>query len=84
MLRARDTLMERKMKLDVGIWGIEEELLKEAIKELPNASDISPKLVGDGYGHDCPQSPIHTCVYDEGEDPCMDTCLFCGDPWERK
>ena len=83
MLRARDILMERKMKLEVGIGGIEDELLKEAVKELPEVPGI-PRLVGDGYGHDCPESPIHTCVYDEDEDPCLDTCLFCRDPWERK
>lgn len=32
--------------------------------------------------HEC-TSPIGVCVYDE-EDVCRDTCLFCGDPEERK
>jgi hypothetical protein len=34
--------------------------------------------------HDCPFSPIETCVYDDQNDPAHDTCLFCGDPEERK
>ncbi len=83
LLRAHDILRERKMKLEVGIFHVEDELIKEAVKEL-KVKPREPKLVGDGYGHECPESPIDTCVYDEDEDPCMDTCLFCGDPWERK
>ena len=97
MIKARDTLMERKMKLDVGIRSIEEELVKEAEKiyivclqvksemegtEIPEIGCL--EMVGDGYGHDCPPSPIDNCVYDTSEDPAKDTCIFCGDPWERK
>ena len=97
MLRARDTLMERKMKLAVGVSNIEDELIKEATKvykvclevksemegiEVPEIGDLA--LVGDGYGHECDLSPIDICVYDVDEDPVMDTCVFCHLPQERK
>ena len=97
MIRARDILMERKMKLDVGISCIEEELVKEAEMVYEVCLEVKSKIegeekpeigclemVGDGYGHECPRSPIDNCVYDTSEDPAMDSCVFCGQPWERK
>ena len=27
---------------------------------------------------------IGTCIYDRWDDPAMDSCLFCGEPYERK
>ena len=33
---------------------------------------------------ECKRSPIQICVYDEKEDPCLDDCIFCGEPDERK
>jgi len=33
---------------------------------------------------DCEKSPVGKCVYDFLEDPCMDSCIFCHDPEERK
>jgi hypothetical protein len=27
---------------------------------------------------------IGTCIYDRWNDPVMDSCLFCGEPYERK
>lgn len=29
-------------------------------------------------------NPTGYCVYDELEDPASDSCLYCGDPYERK
>jgi len=29
-------------------------------------------------------NPFPLCVYDEGEDPALDNCLYCGEPYERK
>jgi hypothetical protein len=34
--------------------------------------------------HDCPESPIGLCVYNNADDPCNDFCLVCGKPHERK
>ena len=34
--------------------------------------------------HECADSPIDRCVYDEEEDLCCDHCLVCGMPEERK
>lgn len=39
-------------------------------------------LVGGHY--DCDDSPTGNCIYDGFEDPCLDECLFCGQPDERK
>lgn len=33
---------------------------------------------------ECEKSPVDTCVYDFFQDPCHDSCIFCGDPRERK
>jgi len=32
----------------------------------------------------CEESLIGKCIYDNFEDPCLDSCLYCGDPYERK
>ena len=40
-------------------------------------------LVGSQY-HQCDQSPIEICVYDNSEDANHDSCLFCHQPEERK
>lgn len=32
----------------------------------------------------CAPSPLGKCIYDAREDPCLDMCLLCGDPDERK
>lgn len=36
-----------------------------------------------GY-HECKDSPIGICFYDNMEDPALDDCLICGEPDERK
>jgi hypothetical protein len=33
---------------------------------------------------DCEKSPIGTCIYNKFEDPAMDGCIFCHEPYERK
>ena len=33
---------------------------------------------------DCPTSPFGLCMYHIIHDPCHDTCVFCGNPEERK
>lgn len=33
---------------------------------------------------DCPTSPSGECAYDADEDSCLDSCLFCNQPDERK
>lgn len=36
-------------------------------------------------GHwQCEDSLLGHCVYDAPDDPCLDSCLYCGDPNERK
>lgn len=34
--------------------------------------------------HECKESPIGICFYNNREDPVWDNCLICGDPHERK
>lgn len=33
---------------------------------------------------DCPNSPTGLCGYDPRKDPAFDSCVFCGEPDERK
>ena len=35
-------------------------------------------------GWECVNSPTGFCIYNITEDPCMDSCIICGDPEERK
>ena len=38
----------------------------------------------DGWLCENKHNPFPMCVYDEGEDPVLDHCLYCGEPSERK
>lgn len=33
---------------------------------------------------DCPDSPFGFCMYNKVHDKAMDSCVFCGNPYERK
>jgi hypothetical protein len=33
---------------------------------------------------DCNESPIGLCLYHNIEDPAHDSCIYCGEPEERK
>jgi hypothetical protein len=33
---------------------------------------------------ECPTSPIGFCIYDVDADECLDDCIYCHDPSERK
>ncbi len=33
---------------------------------------------------ECKASPFRTCLYNKFEDPAQDSCIFCGEPNERK
>lgn len=33
---------------------------------------------------ECDKSPVENCVYDMKEDTQLDSCIYCGDPSERK
>ena len=42
---------------------------------------------GARLGHctwNCEESPVMLCVYDSYKDPAMDSCIFCGEPDQRK
>lgn len=36
------------------------------------------------FGWPCKDSPIKTCIYDNDEDRCHDSCIYCYEPYERK
>lgn len=38
----------------------------------------------ESLGWYCETSPTKTCQYDEENDPACDSCIYCGDPDERK
>jgi|TARA_R110000787_G_scaffold7481_2_gene25512 hypothetical protein len=43
---------------------------------------VSPRLGHCTWG--CEESPVMLCVYDSYKDPAMDSCIFCGEPDQRK
>jgi hypothetical protein len=64
-----------------------EELVRETI------APMFPEMDRDGvtylleWGWQCEEpdkNPFPLCVYDKQEDPCLDNCLFCHQPQERK
>lgn len=44
--------------------------------------DESYVVVGSAW--ECEDSDVGFCVYNSEEDPCRDSCLVCGEPYERK
>jgi hypothetical protein len=69
-------------QVDEGELGVK-ELLSKYIHDNPeveNCDDPSDLVLG---GWECEKSPTGYCVYHD-EDSMHDTCLFCGDPEERK
>jgi hypothetical protein len=34
--------------------------------------------------HECDKSPFAICAYEYFDDPAWDSCIYCGDPHERK
>lgn len=63
--------------LEAEYESLHEESLELLQETYPQASAISDY-------HDCENSPVGFCVYDEDEDPVRDMCLFCNQPEERK
>jgi len=37
-----------------------------------------------GWVCESEENPLQMCIYDERDDPALDDCLFCHDPYERK
>lgn len=66
----------------------EEILLIVAIvynKGRPESEHVISGDLQNPYIWNCPKgSPTGHCVYDDDRDPNHDSCLFCGDPRERK
>lgn len=73
----KDAIVECTQALD----HIEQQRI-ELVKKLWPAYD-SFKHVMEFYWS-CPDSPFGWCAYDHWEDRAHDSCVFCGDPSERK
>ncbi len=58
-----------------------EELIERTLERL---QQINPEITAISEYWDCRLSPVGMCVYNEDEDPMRDSCLYCGDPEERK
>lgn len=63
-----------------NILSINNEIIEIAISKMDNFYPIK-HVIGTW---DCEKSPLDLCVYDRFEDNCLDECIFCGDPSERK
>ena len=57
--------------------------LYEKIKDIVNVhrEDVCIPFM---WSCEASSNPLETCVYDKQNDPCMDSCLFCEKPYERK
>lgn len=61
----------------------ENELFETEMKIISEFFGQTVKNIETGY-HECKDSPIGICFYDNMEDPALDDCLICGEPDERK
>lgn len=61
------------------LWALEEVLEEEEYRELPDEADLV-----ETRSWVCLKSPTGFCCFDEKNDQCLDNCLICGDPDERK
>ena len=66
-----------RRKIQIHVQEVVHPLVPES-----NKNWLVYKVTGWTCGAD--ENPLPLCVYDERDDPCMDTCLFCHDPFERK
>ena len=95
MSELKDKLDELKKRLkDIKCKQIDLRNQEWAIQK--HIDDISEKVLESGElvaydplkhsigNWECETSPIGVCVYDSEEDPCWDSCIFCGEPDERK
>ena len=69
-------------KLRSGRYNILEAIQAEAAKALGVATDEIEG--GEVWECEDDKNPTGMCYYDGREDPCWDSCLFCGEPYERK
>lgn len=56
----------------------------ELLKDIPHEQLIFDWWECEDDNKDGYKNPIKTCIYNEYEDPMRDSCLFCGQPQERK
>ena len=56
--------------------------IERFIKECDDAIDFTYRVTS--WGWKCSGSPVGMCMYDLVEDRAKDSCLFCGQPEERK
>lgn len=78
---------------------IAEEADKHVWETRINAENVAKDIIIEGLGSEAPQkkyiaigdwecesksNPIGICVYNHKEDSCHDSCLYCGEPDERK
>ena len=87
--------LKRQIKMQLELI---EETCQHVVKEIPGdyykkdkwrSDSTSCENCGLSIGWYCPKAPDHFCHYDDDDesetyDPCRDTCLFCGNPDERK
>ena len=56
-------------------------ILNDKVLELANIPVGHHMIIG---SWECPTSPVGFCIYDVDADDCMDDCLYCHEPSERK
>ena len=83
MTQTLDQLQEAveraRSKLDDAVYNLE-EAIRGMLRE---AGYDSTTHVAPG-SWECSESPLGICIYNNHEDPCLDECVVCGDPEERK
>lgn len=62
---------------------LEQGIKAETNGENDEVEEIEPAYLEIPYIHACP-GPIGTCAYDSLNDPALDCCIFCHNPYERK
>ena len=62
-----------------------QELVETTIRALFEDDELNVVYISNGWACESPnENPFPLCVYDGTEDPCLDQCIFCSQPEERK
>ena len=91
ILELRNNIKQKECSVSDIIREKTSQLRKEIREHETELQQLKITAIGDKYNNhivfgswDCPNSPTGECVYDSEKDPCLDDCIYCGGPDERK
>lgn len=75
------------LQIDAIKFRLVKEFNRENIRDKGNVPVLPlrhPLVIHEDTGWACKDSPLNTCVYNTKLDSMHDSCIYCGEPYERK